>query len=1209
MFVSVRPMVTEFVVNRKVIASLVAILLAFAFQVVAPSSATTGNEITVTVTGGPASTTVDVSLSGPQSPQPQQINTDGSGSGSTTFTALADGSYAISVQKIESGHKTYTSQMTERIVSASSSTATANIPLVQLTSIAVTVSGIPANTSLLSGTFSSLSSFIVPPTSTSNPTTTQVVDIYEVPAGSWTLNFAADSSASGSTTVLVTSGVPAVANVNLTAVSTATGIVRNSEGTPISGAVVSLYSQGMQGGNPCGSGQCFANTDSNGEFTISGLNTSNVSATVSYTVGSTTISKSGINFTNVPGTPNQLTLPSGSSNLQGTVKNDSTEVAIAGATVQLSFTGLNNSNLSIITTTDISGLYEFENIPSGSVMAFTYKNSGQNSLYLSSSESINLSASQSKIFNIYLRDRPTGSGVLTGTVTDSSTSATIQNASVNITNVMTSVPSFASTDSAGQYSISSLPAGVYRVSVSSMNHVYKGSLVSITSGSVTKNFTLSPKPTGNATVSGTVLDIRTGLPVSGANVNIYSLAGSFHSAQTAADGTWSIANVANGTYNFNINAPMGSPLVFSYQERAPIVISGSNVVRNDGLRSVVAGTASITGNLKNVLTHEPLAGATIVAAMMSSGFNIDPVITNSRGEFSFTGLPAGQITVLADLEGYVGIEIVNPEESEQGGGFGPGYPVGTIDLEEGEQAKLFAKLRPEVAGTNSVSGTVRTSLNRPIENMYVNLRTEAGLYIPGVQTDANGQFEISGLADGDYVISSSSYSSSYGMSEARFSINGADVIQDLTLAPSGLITGSVLDGDGKPVSCAVVTAYRVNSDGTRGELVSSSMADYGTPQAPGAGTYSLSYLAQGNYFLRLSQQCWNTTTPVTTNFASGFWSNSNPGITDTAQISVSVTAGAVTADKNFVVGNTGAAMSGTIVTATPQGEVALSVGKYALVSIYKLVSGTYQVQGYLSRWVSGRDGGSFTLNGLPSGSYKIKITDPMNSSRGIATTFLGGEDLASAEVFTLSAGDDVQLGNLIVTQKVPTEAASAVDTNDLTSSTEDQIVAPDSVEANQTISVTVGEDMAGEWVSVWAHSTPTPLGDWVQVGADGTVTATVSEALPSGNHRIVVQDIDDQVVGWTATTVASTAEGSASVGGTTRKKTSALSNIGTVVPLLDSPVQISAQKKSSNPKQAAEADVSDTAEESPNFWVLGGLAAILAAGIVGGVWLIRSRRS
>lgn len=1210
MFSVLRKTDNKYGLNWKAPAMVLAVVLAFAFQVAIPSSATTGsNTITVQISGGPFLSTVDVSLTGPQTPTPQTVATSGSGAASATFSSLADGTYAVNVSKTENGHKTYTNQMTSVTVDAVNTTGTASVVLTPLTSVAVTVSGIPANTSV-AGSYASTSSFPVAPTSTSYVSSTQVVNIYEVAPGNLTMNFTA-GSASGSTSVMVSSGTPATAAVTLASTSTVTGVVKDSAGVPVNNAIVSLGSQGMSGGNPCGSGQCYSNTDSNGAFSISGLNTSSVVATVSATIGSTDIRKSGINLTLVTGTPVQLTLPSGSSVLTGVVKNDFTETAISGATVSIGYMGMDNSGLSVQTTTDVNGEYRIANIPAGSTMVNTSKNSGQNSLYLNSSESTSLVAGQTKNLNIYLRDKPTGTGILTGTVTNASTSAAIQNASVNITNVMTSVTDFDSTDASGVYSIANLPDGVYRVSMSASNYLYRSTTVNISGGTVTKNVTLTPKPTGTATVSGTVRDTRTGLPISGVNINMYSTSGAFHSTQSASDGTWSVTNVANGTYNLSLNAPMGSQLIFAYEERLPVVVTGANVVRNDGLRSVVAGTGSISGTLKDSVTHEPLAGATMVAAVMSSGFAIDPVITNSRGEFSFTGLPAGQIMVNADLEGYVGIEIVNTEESEQGGAFGPGYPVGTIDLEDGEQAKLYAKLRPEIAGSNTVSGTVRTSLNRPVENMYVNLRTEAGLYIPGVQTDASGHFEFTGLADGDYVLSSSSYSSSYGMSEARFSLNGSDSVQNLTLAPSGLVTGSVLDADGKPVSCAVVTAYRVNSDGTRGELVSSSMADYGSTQVPGTGNYSLSYLAQGNYYLRLSQQCWSNTTPVTTNFASGFWSNSVPAITDTPVAAVSVVAGAVTADKNFVVGNTGAGLTGKIVTSTPQGEAGLAVGKYATVSIYKLVNGSYQVQGYLSRWVSGREGGIFTLNGLPAGRYKVKISDPMNSSRGIATTFLGGSDLSSARVIEVSAGDDVQLGNIVVAQKVPTEAPTAVQTSNLTSNTEDQIAAPDSVEANQTISVNVGEDMAGEWVSVWAHSTPTSLGDWVQVGADGTVTATVSEALPAGNHKIVVQDVDDRVVGWTGTTVASTSESSSSVGGTTRKKTSGLSNIGTVVPGLESPVKIS-PKKSTTKKQDVAEEVSSSAEletAEPNFWIFGGLAAVLAAGVAGGVWLIRSRRS
>lgn len=74
----------------------------------------------------------------------------------------------------------------------------------------------------------------------------------------------------------------------------------------------------------------------------------------------------------------------------------------------------------------------------------------------------------------------------------------------------------------------------------------------------------------------------------------------------------------------------------------------------------------------------------------------------------------------------------------------------------------------------------------------------------------------------------------------------------------------------------------------------------------------------------------------------------------------------------------------------------------------------------------------------------------------------------------------------------------------------------------------VGEEFAGEWVSVWANSTPTALGGWVQVSANGTVPASIPSGLV-GSHRIAVQDADLQTIGWAPITLV--AGGAAPVSG------------------------------------------------------------------------------
>ena len=72
--------------------------------------------------------------------------------------------------------------------------------------------------------------------------------------------------------------------------------------------------------------------------------------------------------------------------------------------------------------------------------------------------------------------------------------------------------------------------------------------------------------------------------------------------------------------------------------------------------------------------------------------------------------------------------------------------------------------------------------------------------------------------------------------------------------------------------------------------------------------------------------------------------------------------------------------------------------------------------------------------------------------------------------------------------------------------------------AGATVTIQVGRGYAGQWVSVWLHSTPIDLG-WHRVAADGTVTV-ILPAGATGTHRLVVLDVTGAVIGWTALTIA-----------------------------------------------------------------------------------------
>jgi hypothetical protein len=117
------------------------------------------------------------------------------------------------------------------------------------------------------------------------------------------------------------------------------------------------------------------------------------------------------------------------------------------------------------------------------------------------------------------------------------------------------------------------------------------------------------------------------------------------------------------------------------------------------------------------------------------------------GTYSLTGLPAGRYTVSAQKSGYLSLEY---------GQRRPGEPGRLIDLQAGQRLGGVDILLPPAA---SIAGVIVDELGEPVYQMWVavgrrtfqNGKREYGAVRRTVTNDA-GQFRLSGLPPGDYVL-------------------------------------------------------------------------------------------------------------------------------------------------------------------------------------------------------------------------------------------------------------------------------------------------------------------------------------------------------------------------------------------------------------------------------------------------------------------------
>jgi hypothetical protein len=96
----------------------------------------------------------------------------------------------------------------------------------------------------------------------------------------------------------------------------------------------------------------------------------------------------------------------------------------------------------------------------------------------------------------------------------------------------------------------------------------------------------------------------------------------------------------------------------------------------------------------------------------------------------------------------------------------------------------------------------------------------------------------------------------------------------------------------------------------------------------------------------------------------------------------------------------------------------------------------------------------------------------------------------------------------------PAGPSIPVPVDELDPAAEGGISGPATARIGDPITLQVGAERAGEWVQVWLHSTPTALGGWTKVAADGTVRAVIPASVQPGTHTLVVQDAANGVIGW-----------------------------------------------------------------------------------------------
>ncbi|WP_132057834.1 carboxypeptidase regulatory-like domain-containing protein [Halorussus amylolyticus] len=290
------------------------------------------------------------------------------------------------------------------------------------------------------------------------------------------------------------------------------------------------------------------------------------------------------------------------------------------------------------------------------------------------------------------------------------------------------------------------------------------------------------KLTGNAEISGRIIDADSGAGVEGATVTA-EIGGDEYTATTDADGSYTVDGVPGGDdYDVSVEADGYDATTFA-DER---VSDGAT----HGLDADLTGTATISGTVTDEVFGTELEDVTVTAEGDAGTYTVE---TDENGEYTLT------VAGLADpqAESYdVGVETTGWESDSDTVGVGDGEDATGTDFE------LSGDASDDLTLTDAESGG-------EIADAEVSVESDSfGVALDSYSADSSGTVSIPALPGGhayDYVIEADGYD---GSDLADVSLSpGETASRTHTLSGNATLAGTVTDDVlGAPVEGLAVTA-------------------------------------------------------------------------------------------------------------------------------------------------------------------------------------------------------------------------------------------------------------------------------------------------------------------------------------------------------------------------------------------------------------------
>lgn len=507
----------------------------------------------------------------------------------------------------------------------------------------------------------------------------------------------------------------------------------------------------------------------------------------------------------------------------------------------------------------------------------------------------------------------------------------------------------AATGPEGTYTIAGISAGSYRVQACAEGYVCEywddhefgqdADPVAVTEGQDTPNINFSLRVGG--TISGVVMDGATG-PLEGCWVyaNPYAGDGTYGSATAAADGTYSIGGLATGSYRVQAQC---AGYVTQYWNGHDLSADADPVAVTEGSETPsIDFSLRVGGTISGVITDEggnPISNGWANACPWDGGY-CQSASTGPDGAYTAEGLATGYYRVQVSAPGHLA-ECYDDHLASPMLGCGP--IADPVPVTEGsETPNIDFDLREE----GTISGVVTDSQGNPLPSVQLSASPLGEPYTSGwALTAPDGSYTIHGLATGSYRVRAFAQGHVPEFWDDQVEEQDADPVPategsdtpniNFSLRIGGTISGTVTDEGDNPISQAGVSACSWEGFGYCQWILSGPDGSY-TIGGLATGSYRVNACADGyaceyydNHPIGQGEDPVEVTEPLDT-----------PSINFSLSIEATIS--------GVVTGPSGAPMPSASVTA-------------------------YSWDGCCSWGVGANLDGTYTIGGLPAGSYRVDV--------------------------------------------------------------------------------------------------------------------------------------------------------------------------------------------------------------------------------------------